>query len=329
MRNLNVAAIGGGTGLSTMLRGLKLYTHNISAIVSVADDGGSSGILRSNFGMLPPGDVRSCVSALTDINPMSAELLNYRFSDGDLKGHTVGNIILAALNNMCDSFDEAVSKLNSLMGIVGTVYPVTNENITLHAVLNNGSEIHGESLIGKRRTAHNSGIHHVYHNPASPAPVEQAVDAILRADVVVLGPGSLYTSIIPNLLVDGIADAIRQSKAVKIYVCNIMTQPGETDGYTASDHLRALERHSYDGIADIMIVNDSPVPKVLADKYAQQYAHTVRIDAPKVTETGTALIHGNLLLVKNDTIRHNFSRLARSIIQIGRMFRNPDNGTDD
>ena len=319
MKNLNVAAIGGGTGLSTMLKGLKLYTHNISAIVTVADDGGSSGILRNNFSMLPPGDVRNCVSALSDIDPVSSELLNYRFTEGDLPGHTVGNIILAALNNMYGSFDEAVSKFNSIMGIIGTVYPVTNENITLGAVLKNGKVINGESSIGVHRSGKNSGIDHVFLTPNKPAALEQAIDAIEHADVIVLGPGSLYTSVIPNLLVDGITDAIKRSNGIKIYVCNIMTQPGETEGYSAADHLRAIEKHSYKGIADIMIVNDSPIPGGLAAKYAEQYAHMVKIDSPKITESGTALIHGNLLLVRNDTIRHNFSRLARSIIQIGRV----------
>ena len=321
MKNLNVAAIGGGTGLSTMLKGLKLYTHNISAIVTVADDGGSSGILRNDFRMLPPGDVRNCVSALSDIDPVSAELLNYRFTEGDLQGHTVGNIILAALNNMYGSFEEAVSKLNSIMGIIGTVYPVTNENITLGAVLKNGTIINGESSIGIHRSGKGSDIDHVFLTPQKPKGVEQAIEAILHADVIVLGPGSLYTSVIPNLLVDGIVDAIKNSKGIKIYVCNIMTQPGETEGYSAADHLHAIEKHSYKGIADIMIVNDSPIPKGLASKYAEQYAHMVQIDSAKITESGTALIHGNLLLVRNDTIRHNFSRLARSIIQVGKVLK--------
>ena len=317
MNGLKIAAIGGGTGLSTMLKGLKLYTQNISAVVTVADDGGSSGILRADYGMLPPGDVRNCVSALADIDPLAGELLNYRFKEGNLKGHSLGNLMLAALNEMSGSFEEAVEKFNRIMGVVGTVYPVTNDNVTLNAVLDNGSIIHGESHIGTHRDGENTGISRVYLEPEKPRAVEQAIDAILGADVVVMGPGSLYTSIIPNLLVDGIVDAMRETDAVKIYVCNIMTQPGETEGYTAADHLSALEKHSYRGIADAMIVNNAIIPEVLRIKYSEEFAGEVIVDSERITDR-TALVSGNFLLVKSDKIRHNFSRLARTIITIGK-----------
>lgn len=317
MEGLKIAAVGGGTGLSTMLKGLKLYTPNISAIVTVADDGGSSGILRNDYGMLPPGDVRNCVSALADVDPIAGELLNYRFQEGNLKGHSLGNLILAALNEMSGSFEDAVEKFNRLMGVVGTVYPVTNEDITLNAVLKNGTVIHGESHIGTHRIGKGTGISNVYLNPKKPKAVEQAVEAILAADVVVLGPGSLYTSIIPNLLVDGITEAIKESKAVKIYVCNIMTQPGETEGYKASDHLAALEKHSYRGIADAMIVNNAVIPEILKMRYAEEFAAEVIVDSDKIIDR-TALVSGNFLLIKSDRVRHNFSRLARTIVTIGK-----------
>lgn len=317
MKGLKIAAIGGGTGLSTMLKGLKLYTPNISAIVTVADDGGSSGILRNDYGMLPPGDVRNCVSALADIDPIAGELLNYRFQEGNLKGHSLGNLILAALNEMSGNFEEAVEKFNRLMGVVGTVYPVTNENITLHAVLNDGTVIDGESNIGSHRIGKGKRISRVFLSPHKPNAVEQAIEAILDADVVVLGPGSLYTSIIPNLLVEGIPEAIKESKAVKIYVCNIMTQPGETEGYKASDHLEALERHSYRGIADAMIVNNAPIPEILKLKYLEEFASEVYVDSERIIDR-TALVSGNFLLVKSSKIRHNFSRLARTIVTIGK-----------
>ncbi len=317
MNGLKIAAIGGGTGLSTMLRGLKLYTPNISAIVTVADDGGSSGVLRTDYGMLPPGDVRNCVSALADVDPIAGELLNYRFQEGNLKGHSLGNLILAALNEMSGNFEEAVEKFNRLMGVVGTVYPVTNENVTLHAELRDGSIIDGESHIGQHRIGKNKGISSVFLSPEKPKAVEQAIDAILDADVVVLGPGSLYTSIIPNLLVEGIPEAIRESKAVKIYVCNIMTQPGETEGYKASQHLEALEKHSYKGIADAMIVNNAPIPETLRLKYLEEFASEVYIDSERIVGR-TALVSGNFLLVKSSKIRHNFSRLARTIVTIGK-----------
>ncbi len=317
MDGLKIAAIGGGTGLSTMLKGLKLYTQNISAIVTVADDGGSSGVLRADYGMLPPGDVRNCVSALANVDPITSQMLNYRFTEGVFEGHSLGNIILAALNEMSGSFEEAVEKLNHIMGVVGTVYPVTNEKIMLGAVLENGEVIEGESKIGTHRNGKGKGIDRVYLTPKSPKAVEQAIEAIENADVVVLGPGSLYTSIIPNLLVDGITAAIKRTKAIKIYVCNLMQQQGETENYTASDHLEALEKHSYKGIADVIIVNDARIPEELKIRYEQEYAHEILSDTEKVADR-TAVVKGNFMLIKDGKIRHNFSRLARAIITIGK-----------
>lgn len=313
--DMKVVAIGGGTGLSTMLRGLKLHTSNITAIVTVADDGGSSGVLRNDLGMLPPGDVRNCVSALAEVDPVLGELLNFRFKEGSLSGHTLGNIILAALNETSPSFDEAVKKFCRMTSIVGTVFPVTNENIQLSAILEDGSRIDGESHIGVHRD--NNAIAKVFLTPERPKAVEGVLKAIKTADVIVLGPGSLYTSIIPNLLVDGVVDAIKESKALKIYVCNIMTQAGETEGYTLSDHLEAIERHSYKGIADIVIANNGIIPESLKLKYAEEYAHIVMIDAEKIMDR-SSVMQGNLLLIRNEKIRHNFSRLSRTIIQIAK-----------
>lgn len=311
-----VVAIGGGTGLSTMLKGLKLHTHNITAVVTVADDGGSSGILRTDLGMLAPGDVRNCVSALAEVDPVMGELLNFRFKDGSLKGHSLGNLFLAALNETSSSFDEAVKKFSRLAGVVGTVYPVTNEAVTLSALLENGTVIEGESNIGVHHDGPKTGIVRVMVNPEKPKPVEGVIKAIDKADIIVLGPGSLYTSIIPNLLVDGVVDAIKKSKAVKIFVCNIMSQAGETEGYTVNDHLMAIERHSYEGIADIVIANNTIIPESLKIQYASEHAHVVEIDAAKVLKH-SKLVQGNLMLVRNDKIRHNFSRLARTIMRLG------------
>lgn len=316
--DMKVVAIGGGTGLSTMLRGLKLHTSNITAIVTVADDGGSSGVLRTDLGMLPPGDVRNCVSALAQADPVLGELLNFRFKEGSLSGHTLGNIILAALNETSSSFDEAVKKFSQMTSIVGTVYPVTNENISLSAVLDDGNRIDGESHIGVHRS--DNGIKRVMLMPENPKPVKGVIKAIEGADIIVLGPGSLYTSIIPNLLVDGVVDAIKKSRALKIYVCNIMTQAGETEGYTLSDHLEAIERHSYRGIADIVIANNGVIPEGLKIKYAEEYSHIVPIDADRIMDR-CSVLQGNLLLVRNEKIRHNFSRLSRTIIQIAKSRR--------
>lgn len=311
MNDKKIVVIGGGTGLSTLLKGLKLHTHNITAVVTVADDGGSSGRLRHDLGMLPPGDVRNCVGALAEVDPLMSKLLSFRFHEGALAGHNLGNLVLAALNEMSGNFEEAVGKFNHLMGVVGRVYPVTNESLTLSAVLNDGSVINGESLIGKPHGSRR--IKEVYITPELPKPVDGVISAIREADIIVLGPGSLYTSIIPNLLVDGVADAIRHSAAKKIYVCNIMTQPGETDDYTASMHLDAIEKHSYSGIADAVIVNASPLPDELARLYAEQNAYEVVTDT-EILEKKAEVIPGRLLIANNDKIRHNFNRLARIIM---------------
>ncbi len=311
-----VVAIGGGTGLSTMLKGLKLHTHNITAVVTVADDGGSSGMLRSDLGMLAPGDIRNCVSALAEVDPVMGELLNFRFRDGHLKGHSLGNLFLAALNETSSSFDEAVKKFSRLAGVVGTVYPVTNDAVTISALMEDGSVINGESNIGVHHDGGVNRIERLMINPDKPRPVEGVIRAIEKADIIVLGPGSLYTSIIPNLLVDGVADAIKRSKAVKIYVCNIMSQAGETENYTANDHLSAIERHSYEGIADIVIANNAVIPEGLKERYAAEHAYEVEIDAGRILKR-SKLVQGNLLLIRNDRIRHNFSRLARTIMRLG------------
>lgn len=309
---MKVVAIGGGTGLSTMLKGLKLHTSDITAIVTVADDGGSSGVLRDDLGMLPPGDVRNCVSALADVDPLLGELLNFRFKEGTLAGHSLGNLMLAALNEMSSSFDEAVKKFSRITSIVGTIYPVTNENIKLSAVLKNGEIIHGESNIGIHRE--DNEIDRVFLTPEKPKAVSGVISAIKKADIIVLGPGSLYTSIIPNLLVDGVTDAIKQSHALKIYVCNIMSQAGETEGYTVSRHLEAIEKHSYRGIADIVIVNNAQIPESVKMRYDEEYAHTIPVDTDKIMDR-CSVLQGNLLLIKNGKIRHNFSRLSRTIMQ--------------
>ncbi len=312
-----VVAIGGGTGLSTMLRGLKLYTKDLTAVVTVADDGGSSGMLRNDLGILPPGDIRNCIIALADIEPTMYRLLNYRFTEGSLAGHSFGNLFLAALNGISSGFDEAVNLMSSVLAVVGRVLPVTTENITLSAVLEDGRVIDGESNIGHR--ASTSGrIDRVFLLPENPHALDDVIKSINEAEIIVLGPGSLYTSIIPNLLVDGVADAIKNSNAVKIYVCNIMTQSGETDGYTVYDHLRAIERHTYEGIVDFVIANNAPVPPGLAELYRAENAYMVQLDEDKFTNTSATLVQGNLLLVKDEQIRHNFSRLARSIMLLER-----------
>ena len=227
-----IAAIGGGTGLSTMLRGLKQYTRNLTAIVTVADDGGGSGMLREDLGMPPPGDIRHCMEALANVEPVMGELLSYRFpkDSGSLGGQSFGNLILAALNGISPSFDQAVARMSEVLAITGRVLPVTNEDVRLEATFENGTSVVGESKISRFKKEQDCRIRKVRLLPEHPPALPETLRAIREADLILLGPGSLYTSVIPNLLVDGVAEAIRASDALKIYICNIMTQDGETEG---------------------------------------------------------------------------------------------------
>lgn len=312
--NERIVAIGGGTGLSTMLRGLKHHTENVTAVVTVADDGGSSGILCENYGMLPPGDVRNCVNALSEVDPEIGEILNFRFKSGVFDGHSLGNIILAAINENSPDFETAVKRFSKMAGVVGRVCPVTNEKVVLNAQLKDGTIITGESAIGMHR--HEQPIERVFLTPKASA-VDTVIRAINEADIIVMGPGSLYTSIIPNFLVDGVVDAIHKSNAVKIYVCNLMEQEGETEGYSVGDHLAAIEKHSYEGIADVVLANSAEIPEEIKERYSLQYASRVRIDAEEVMKHSRLYV-GNLAIIKDGQIRHNFSRLARVIMNIGR-----------
>ena len=316
-KDLKIAAIGGGTGLSTMLRGLRSQFNEITAIVSVADDGGSSGILRREYNMLPPGDIRNCISALTDTDTAMRELLNFRFGDGPLKGHTTGNLILAALYEMQGSFEAAVDQFSKLFVATGNVVPVTGESVTLSALMEDGALVKGESLIGGSASAKRR-IRRVFLTPEKPKPCEAAIEALRRADVIVLGPGSLYTSIIPNLLADEICETIRESRAKKIYVCNVMTQPGETNGYTAYDHLKALEAHSFRGIVDYMLVNTQALPELMLKKYRADGSEPVIIDEERF-DGHVKLVRASMMLVRNEYVRHNFSRLSRAIRLIAEM----------
>lgn len=311
-----IVALGGGTGLSTMLRGLRKFTQHITAVVTVADDGGSSGMLRDDLNMLPPGDIRNCINALANIDPVMRDLINYRFPEGKLAGHSFGNLFLAALNGISESFDEAVKKMNKLLNIDGLVLPVTNADITLAAVLDNGQVVRGESNIG-HGIPRDVRIHRVQLIPRDAEPVAGLLDKIQEADVITMGPGSLYTSIIPNLLVNGVVDAIRESGAVKIYVCNIMTQPSETDFYTVYDHLAAVEQHSYPGICDYVICNNKKIPPQILERYCAENAETVEIDREKFAGSAVGLIEDNLLRIIDDKyIRHDFDRVAQVIMKL-------------
>ncbi|MGI6668944.1 MAG: gluconeogenesis factor YvcK family protein [Acetivibrionales bacterium] len=310
-----IVAIGGGTGLSTMLRGLKRFSSNITAVVTVADDGGGSGMLRQELGMLPPGDIRNCILALANTEPILEQLFQYRFQDGSLKGQSFGNLFLAAMDGISSNFEEAVRRVSDVLAVTGRVLPVTLENVTLNAELDDGGIICGESKIGEHKDFHKRKIKRVYLEPSNAEPLQDVLDAISEADIIALGPGSLYTSIIPNLLVKGVSDAMKSSKALKVYVCNIMTQPSETKGYSAYDHIRALEEHSYPGMVECCIVNNSSIPDKLLEKYLKDGAEQVRIDNDKILNGGIKLIEGNFVSLKNGLVRHDPMKLARTVIE--------------
>ncbi|BAK99280.1 hypothetical protein OBV_20820 [Oscillibacter valericigenes Sjm18-20] len=309
-----IAAIGGGHGLSTMLRGLKQYTENLTAIVTVADDGGGSGMLRQDLQMPPPGDIRNCLEALANTEPLMAELLHYRFSEGTLAGQSFGNLFLAALNGISPSFDTAVSRMSEVLAITGRVLPVTNANVQLEAEFENGVRVVGESKISYCKKEQDCRIRQIRLLPERPKALSAAVEAIQNADMVVLGPGSLYTSIIPNLLVDGIVDAIQESDGLKIFVCNVMTQEGETEGYTAADHIAALFKHSVPKVFDLCLTNSSPIPKGVAARYAKEGAELILCDRERCAELGVEIINRPVATVENGFVRHDPGHLARELI---------------
>jgi len=318
-RGLKIVAIGGGTGLSALLQGLKQYTSNLTAIVTVADDGGSSGKLREDFDILPPGDIRNCLVALADTSPLMEELFQYRFEgESTLGGHSFGNIFILALSRVTKGFEEAVQAASKILAIRGRVLPSTLAKVRLIADLEDGSTTSGESNITKRKNK--SPIKKLYLEPTGCEPTASAVKAIADADAIILGPGSLYTSIMPNLLIDSIAAAINSSSAIKLYVCNVMTQPGETDNYKSSDHIKALYANTKLKRIDYAIINNSNIPKPLGQRYRSENAYQVEVDLGQIKEIGVIPIEGSFITVSEienkEYLRHNPRRIAKSIIDI-------------
>ena len=318
-REPRIAAIGGGHGLSAMLRGLKRYTKHITAIVTVADDGGGSGMLREDLGMLPPGDIRNCIMALANTEPTMERLLNYRFTEGSLSGQSFGNLFLAAMNGISGSFDEAVQRMGEVLAITGSVLPVTNQNVYLEAEFDNGSRTLGESKIFYAKKINDCRIRQVRLVPEHPQALQDSIDAIRQADIIVIGPGSLYTSIIPNFLVDGISEAIRSSGAVREYILNIMTQDGETDGYTGEDHVRALLEHAGGGVIDVCIANNAPVPEKWLAPYRQEGVGPIEVDRAGIEALGVAGREFPLCR-PGRYIRHDADALSRAILSVWREF---------
>ena len=318
-REPRIAAIGGGHGLSAMLRGLKRYTKHITAIVTVADDGGGSGMLREDLGMLPPGDIRNCIMALANTEPTMERLLNYRFTEGSLSGQSFGNLFLAAMNGISGSFDEAVQRMGEVLAITGSVLPVTNQNVYLEAEFDNGSRTLGESKIFYAKKINDCRIRQVRLVPEHPQALQDSIDAIRQADIIVIGPGSLYTSIIPNILVDGISEAIRSSGAVREYILNIMTQDGETDGYTGEDHVRALLEHAGGDVIDVCIANNAPVPEKWLAPYRQEGVGPIEVDRAGIEALGVA-VREFPLCRPGRYIRHDADALSRAILSVWREF---------
>lgn len=306
-----VVAIGGGTGLSTLLNGLKHYTTNLTAIVTVADDGGSSGRLRKELGIIPPGDIRNCIAALSDEDKLITELFKYRFTSGNnLEGHSFGNLFLTALREvMGGDFIKAVKAASLILRSRGTVLPSSPEPMKISAELLDGRIIEGESNIPQA----NGKIKRIFCEGENIEAQKEAIDAILNAELIIYGPGSLYTSIIPNLLIPDILSAIKRSNTHKVYACNIMTQPGETTGYTVSDHILALLQHtSYPNLIDVVIANDRH-PERLLQKYKEKGQEPVAIDADVIQKLGIRLVARNLIK-EEDLVRHDPKLLARAIM---------------
>ena len=312
----SVVCIGGGTGLSTLLRGLKKVTQDITAIVTVSDDGGGSGVLRDELGMPPPGDIRNCMQALSNAEPTLEMLMAYRFDSGSLAGQSFGNLFLAAINGISESFDKAVMRMGEVLSITGCILPVTIDDVYLWAEFEDGSMVVGESTIADAKVERKSRIRRIELVPKHAKVLPECLEAIETADLIVLGPGSLYTSIIPNLLVRGVVDSISCSDAVKLYVCNIMTQPGETDGYSISEHIIELFEHTGVKLFEYCVVNSEPASQGVLERYIKRGSEPVRVDEDAVRALGVEIIRAPIAAGNNNLARHDPDRLANELLRI-------------
>ena len=327
---LNIVAIGGGTGLSTLLRGLKRYVDSegpwsiagLGAIVTVTDEGGSSGVLRKEFGMLPPGDIRNCIVALAEEEQLLSRLFSYRFdTDSALKGHALGNLLITALTDITGSFDKAILAASEVLAIRGEIYPSTLSDIRLRAMLEDGSELVGEVAISgsnigdaPRTAVRHARITRLSLDPPDSEPPDAAIAAIEAADLIIIGPGSLYTSVLPNLAIERLAAALRSSRALRVYICNVMTQPNETDGYTAQDHLRAIVDHA-GLVVDVMVINGLRPSKTILSTYAAMNQFPVELDLEQIRELGVTPFFGDII-AEGDFVRHDPASLADTILRV-------------
>lgn len=314
MKQLKIVLIGGGTGLSVLARGLKQYPIDITAIVTVADDGGSTGKIRDEMDIPAPGDVRNVLAALSDVEPTLESLFQYRFEANKISGHSLGNLLIAAMTNITQDFGHAIKELSKILNIKGRVIPSTISSVSLNAEMEDGEIVSGESNIPMKHKK----IQRVFLEPSDAQPMDEAIEALLEADLIVLGPGSLYTSVISNLCVHGIASALVKSDAKKLYVANIMTQPGETDDYTVTDHVQAIHRQLGAKVLDFVIANQIDFDQEILDRYRSEGAKPVDCNEKELQEEGVKVITGdNLALVSKDYyVRHHTEVLAKMIYEI-------------
>ncbi|HEY2420287.1 MAG TPA: YvcK family protein [Neobacillus sp.] len=308
-----IVIIGGGTGMPVLLRGLKQYPVDITAIVTVADDGGSSGRLREDLHIPPPGDIRNVLAALSDVEPLVEEMFQHRFStSNELSGHSLGNLILAAMTSITGNFVHAIQEMSKVLNVRGKVLPAANQSVVLKAEMEDGTIVSGESKIpysGKK-------IKRVFLTPKNIRPLPEAIQAIRQADLIIIGPGSLYTSILPNLLVPRLGNEVCLSRAKKIYICNLMTQAGETHGYSASDHVKAIYEHLNCPFIDTILVNNEEIPPDIQLRYNQELANPVEYDLPRLFELGLEVLHGDIVVQENGSLRHDPKRVAKILYDL-------------
>jgi uncharacterized cofD-like protein len=308
-----IVVIGGGTGLPVLLRGLKQYPVDITAIVTVADDGGSSGRLREDLHIPPPGDIRNVLASLSDVEPLVEEMFQHRFkTSNELSGHSLGNLILAAMTSITGNFVHAIQEMSKILNVRGKVLPAANQSVVLHAEMEDGTIVSGESKIpysGKK-------IKKVFMTPKNIRPLPETIQAIRQADLIIIGPGSLYTSILPNLLVPRLGDEVCRSRAKKVYICNLMTQAGETHGYTASDHVKAIYEHMNCAFINTILVNNEEIPQDIQLRYNEELADPVLYDLPQLFEIGLEVVHADIAYQENGSLRHDPKKVAEILYNL-------------
>lgn len=308
-----VVIIGGGTGLPVLLRGIKRYPVDITAIVTVADDGGSSGRLREDLNIPPPGDIRNVLAALSEVEPLIVEMFQHRFNtNGDLSGHSLGNLILAAMTNITGNFALAIQELSKVLNVKGRVLPAANQIVVLNAEMEDGTIIEGESKIPE----YGKKIKRVFLSPDNVLPLAETIQAIREADLIVIGPGSLYTSILPNLIVPELGKEVANAKAEKVYICNLMTQAGETKDFTASDHVQAIYDHLNHKFIQKIIINNASIPENIKLKYKGEYASPVLFDKDRLESMGLEVVSEPVVTLENGVLRHDTMKLADIIYRI-------------